>query len=84
MNTSTGALVVSILGSKSYKEIYSKMKDFTANRSSVTPDELWLLEHPPIYTLGQGAKGDIIEVMNINSRKKVMAVITGSDKVTVK
>lgn len=35
-------------------------------------------------SLGQGAKGDVIEVMNINSRKKVMAIITGSDKVTVK
>jgi len=56
VNTLTGALVIRNLGSKSYKEIYSKMKGFTANRSSVTPDELWLLEHPPIYTLGQGAK----------------------------
>ena len=56
MNTLTGALVIRNLGLKSYKEIYSKMKGFTANRSSVTPDELWLLEHPPIYTLGQGAK----------------------------
>ncbi len=33
--------------------------------------------------LGQGAKGDLIQVMNMNSKSKVMAVITGPDKVTV-
>jgi lipoyl(octanoyl) transferase len=31
------------------------MRRFTAERSDSTPDELWLLEHPPVYTLGQGA-----------------------------
>ncbi len=33
--------------------------------------------------LGQGAKGDLIQVMNMNSKSKVMAVISGPDKVTV-
>ena len=28
------------------------MQSFTASRTHETPDELWLLEHPPIYTLG--------------------------------
>src|SRR5262245_48882143 len=28
------------------------MQDFTAQRTAGTPDELWLLEHPPVYTLG--------------------------------
>jgi lipoyl(octanoyl) transferase len=31
------------------------MRSFTARRSEATPDELWLLEHEPVYTLGQGA-----------------------------
>lgn len=28
------------------------MREFTASRSADTPDEIWLTEHPPIYTLG--------------------------------
>lgn len=31
------------------------MRAFTARRTEATPDELWLLEHEPVYTLGQGA-----------------------------
>lgn len=31
------------------------MREFTARRDAHTPDELWLLEHPPVYTLGAGA-----------------------------
>ena len=32
------------------------MQAFTAARHADTPDELWLLEHPPVYTLGQAGK----------------------------
>jgi lipoyl(octanoyl) transferase len=32
------------------------MQAFTARRTADTPDELWLLEHPPVYTLGQAGK----------------------------
>ncbi len=32
------------------------MQDFTAQRNEQTPDEIWLLEHPPVYTLGQAGK----------------------------
>ena len=32
------------------------MQDFTAQRNADTPDELWLLEHPPVYTQGQAGK----------------------------
>jgi lipoyl(octanoyl) transferase len=32
------------------------MQVFTAARTADTPDELWLLEHPPVYTLGQAGK----------------------------
>jgi lipoyl(octanoyl) transferase len=31
------------------------MREFTARRDRATPDELWVLEHPAVYTLGQGA-----------------------------
>jgi lipoyl(octanoyl) transferase len=33
-------------------------QDFTARRTSDTPDEIWLLEHPPVYTQGQAGKSE--------------------------
>ena len=32
------------------------MQDFTAARTADTPDEIWLLQHPPVYTLGVAGK----------------------------
>ena len=32
------------------------MQDFTARRGADTPDELWVLQHPPVYTLGLAGK----------------------------
>jgi lipoyl(octanoyl) transferase len=34
------------------------MREFTDTRGPDTPDELWLLEHPPIYTLGQAGRAE--------------------------
>lgn len=43
------------LGLAQYLPVIAEMRDFTQRRSSDTPDEIWVLEHPPVYTLGQGA-----------------------------
>ncbi len=32
------------------------MQDFTSARTPDTPDEIWLVEHPPVFTLGQAGK----------------------------
>jgi len=32
------------------------MREFTARRNADTPDEIWLLQHPPVYTLGVAGK----------------------------
>ena len=42
-------------GTAEYQPTVEAMRDFTARRSADTPDELWLLEHPPVYTLGLAA-----------------------------
>jgi len=44
------------LGRVDYEPTYAAMKEFTLARSEDTPDELWLVEHPPVYTLGQAGK----------------------------
>lgn len=49
-------LVIHRLGCQPYELIWNKMKVFVSNRTADTTDELWLLEHHPVYTLGQAAK----------------------------
>jgi lipoyl(octanoyl) transferase len=43
------------LGLVDYEIALNKMREFTSQRDADTPDELWLLEHPPVYTLGLAA-----------------------------
>jgi lipoyl(octanoyl) transferase len=43
------------LGLRQYAPAVEAMRAFTAQRKEDTSDELWLLEHPPVYTLGLGA-----------------------------
>jgi len=39
-----------------YLPTWQAMQQFTATRTSQTLDEIWLLEHPPVYTLGQASR----------------------------
>ena len=48
-------IVVRRLGRPDYVPTLERMRTFSAARSDATPDELWLLQHPAVYTLGQGA-----------------------------
>ncbi len=49
-------VIVRRLGRVDYEPTWRAMQDFTAQRVTDTPDELWLLEHPPVYTQGQAGK----------------------------
>lgn len=44
------------LGRQPYAPIAQAMRDFTEARSADTPDELWLVEHDPVYTQGLAGK----------------------------
>ncbi|HEY4144879.1 lipoyl(octanoyl) transferase LipB [Pinirhizobacter sp.] len=44
------------LGRVPYEASWKAMSAFTDNRTEDTPDELWLLEHDPVFTLGQAGK----------------------------
>jgi len=48
-------IVLRRLGRADYLPTLEAMRRFTRERDESTVDELWLLEHPPVYTLGQGA-----------------------------
>lgn len=51
----TQRIRISSQGTVGYDTALQAMREFTARRDADTPDELWLLEHPPVYTLGLAA-----------------------------
>ncbi|OKY24608.1 MULTISPECIES: lipoyl(octanoyl) transferase LipB [Thalassotalea] len=49
-------LVIRQLDQTDYTTVWQAMKDFTDTRGDSTPDELWLVEHPAVFTQGQAGK----------------------------
>lgn len=43
-----------------YLDAWHEMKSFTDSRDEQTPDEIWFLQHPPVYTQGQAGKAEHI------------------------
>lgn len=58
-----GQLICRELGLVDYQTTLQAMQDFTERRSAETPDELWLLQHNPVYTLGR--KGNRTNLINV-------------------
>ncbi len=46
------------LGRQPYEPVWRAMQAFTDARGADTPDELWLVEHDPVFTLGQAGKDE--------------------------
>jgi len=46
------SVLIKNLGLVEYQDAYIAMQSFTKERLPTTPDELWILQHPPIFTLG--------------------------------
>lgn len=46
------------LGLQSYQSVYDDMLAFTASRTDTTLDELWFLQHSPVFTQGQAGKAE--------------------------
>ena len=63
--TTTLPVTVRRLGLVEYAPTLERMRVFTETRTSTTPDEIWLLEHPPVFTLGTNA--DKSHVLNPGS-----------------
>jgi lipoyl(octanoyl) transferase len=54
--TNNSDLLVRSLGLRDYQPVWEAMQAFTAARTETTPDELWLLEHPSVFTQGYNCK----------------------------
>jgi lipoyl(octanoyl) transferase len=48
--------ILRFLGRVDYQPAWRAMQDFTARRDADAADEIWLLEHPPVFTLGMAGK----------------------------
>ncbi|HHF2920021.1 lipoyl(octanoyl) transferase LipB [Vibrio sp. VGrn 2] len=51
-------LVVKRLGRQDYEPVWKAMHEFTDQRTEETPDEVWLVEHNPVFTQGQAGKAE--------------------------
>lgn len=49
-------LLLRRLGRCEYRPVFDAMRAFTDGRDATTPDELWWVEHPPVFTQGVGGK----------------------------
>jgi lipoyl(octanoyl) transferase len=60
------AIVFRDLGNREIIDVYAEMRRFTDGRDEQTPDEIWLVEHPPVFTMGLNAdKQHVLDPGNI-------------------
>lgn len=57
-------MIIKDLGLADYQPVVEDMREFTLTRDEDTEDELWLLEHNPVFT--QGANGQPEHVLNLH------------------
>ncbi len=55
---STSRPVIHILGRADYAATVEAMRNFTETRTAASVDEIWLCEHPPVYTQGLAGKAE--------------------------
>lgn len=55
---SQDTILIRNLGLQPYAPVSQEMHDFTDRRDDDTPDEIWLVEHPPVFTQGQAGKAE--------------------------
>ncbi len=60
------AVQVRVLGRTMYATTFARMREFTDGRNAATPDEIWLTEHAPVYTLGlAGERAHLLDAGDI-------------------
>jgi lipoyl(octanoyl) transferase len=59
-NTAQSNLIIRDLGFCDYHKTWENMREFTDSRDENTPDEIWLLQHSPVFTQGLAGKAEHI------------------------
>ncbi|HEV3106206.1 MAG TPA: lipoyl(octanoyl) transferase LipB, partial [Trinickia sp.] len=62
-------------GLEAYEASFAAMRAFTESRTAETGDEIWLVEHPPVFTLGQA--GDPAHLIDADSAIPLVKVDRG-------
>ena len=75
-------LITRHLGLTDYTATLLAMQTFTTNRTSLTPDEIWLTEHTALYTLGLNRKNVRLPDGNINSQDIPVMLVDRGGKIT--
>jgi lipoyl(octanoyl) transferase len=70
------------LGRTDYQTTLHAMQQFTANRTPQTPDEIWLTEHSPIYTLGLNRKNVRLPQNHKNGHDIPVILVDRGGKIT--
>ena len=80
-------MIVRELGLQSYEQVWRDMQLFTDLRTDSTEDELWLLQHLPVYTLGKNGKAEHIlnpgDIPVVNSDRGGQVTYHGPGQVIV-
>ncbi|MBU3637144.1 lipoyl(octanoyl) transferase LipB [Polynucleobacter sp. es-MAR-4] len=71
------SFLVKHLGIADYESTYQAMRDFTQQRDSNTSDEIWILEHPPVFTLGLA--GDVSNLHSPSNQIPLVQVDRGGE-----
>jgi len=79
-------LIVRQLGLQDYQEIWHKMQEFTDNRNAETTDEIWLVEHHPVFTQGQAGQQVMYVLIDIKRHEhlNVRQLVTALEQSVVK
>ena len=81
------SFIVRELGLQPYEQVWKDMQLFTDRRTDSTEDELWLLQHQPVYTLGKNGKAEHIlnseDVPVINSDRGGQVTYHGPGQIIV-
>ena len=71
------SFLVKHLGLVDYEPTYEAMREFTKNRNAYSVDEIWVLEHPPVFTLGLA--GDPCNLHSPSSQIPLVQVDRGGE-----
>jgi lipoyl(octanoyl) transferase len=79
--------VIRHLGEVDYQKTWQAMQDFTDTRDKGTADELWILQHPPVYTLGKNGKPEHVlnaqDIPVVNSDRGGQVTYHGPGQIVV-
>ena len=75
------------LGEVDYRSTWQEMQDFTNSRQQDTEDELWFLQHLPVYTLGKNGKAEHVldpaDIPVVNSDRGGQVTYHGPGQIVV-